>query len=392
MVGGGTVSAAPAGVKQPARYTHRVETHDARAAAPRPNLYGLSRAELASRLTAAGSPAYHGEQIFRWLYARRRLTAGSWTDLPVRLRRQLEAETRVEAPEIVSRTESRDGTVKYAVRLPDGGVVETVYMIQRERRTLCVSSQVGCALACEFCLTARMGLKRHLDPGEIVGQIALIQEDRAIGALPFNVVFMGMGEPLHNYDGVLAAYRILTDPAGFGLSRRRIVVSTSGLAPAIERLSAEPEPPRLAVSLNATTDAVRDRLMPVNRRYPIARLLEACRRYVERSGERFTIEYVLLAGINDTDADLARLAKLLRKTPAKLNLIPFNPVPGWLAYRPPERERILAIRDRILAADLPVSIRWSRGADARAACGQLALLPADPSAPQVLRHFRTRPS
>ena len=179
------------------------------------------------------------------------------------------------------------------------------------------------------------------------------------------------GEPLHNYDGVLAAFRLLTDADGAGLARRRVTVSTSGLAPAIERLAGEPKPPRLAVSLNATTDAVRDRLMPVNRRYPLARLLEACRKFAAATGERHTFEYVLLSGINDTDADVVRLGKLLRSHPAKLNLIPFNAVPGWLPYTAPERSRVVAIRDRLLAAGLPVSIRWSRGADARAACGQI---------------------
>jgi 23S rRNA (adenine2503-C2)-methyltransferase len=167
----------------------------------------------------------------------------------------------------------------------------------------------------------------------------------------------------------------LTDPDGFALSRRRITVSTSGLAPAIDRLAGEAQRPRLAVSLNATTDAVRDRIMPVNRKYPIATLLEACRRFAAATGERFTFEYVLLAGINDTDADVSRLRGILRATPAKLNLIPFNAVPGWLPYVSPKRERIVAIRDRLLGWDLPVSIRWSRGVEARAACGQLALLP-----------------
>jgi len=242
-----------------------------------------------------------------------------------------------------------------------------------------VSSQVGCALDCDFCLTARMGFVRHLTAGEIAGQIALIRDDRALHGKPFNVVFMGMGEPLHNYDAVLAAFRILIDPEGFALAKRRVTISTSGLAPAIERLAREPERPRLAVSLNASNDAVRDRLMPVNRRYPIARLLEACDTFANATGERFTFEYVLLAGVNDTGADVLRLLTLLRRHPAKLNLIPFNEVPGWLDYRAPAKTRILEIRDRLLQAGLPVSIRWSRGAEARAACGQLALLPERPS-------------
>jgi 23S rRNA (adenine2503-C2)-methyltransferase len=340
----------------------------------RPNLYGMSRSELAGWLEQLGAPRYHGDQVFRWLYARRRFDPQTFTDLPKTMRAQLSERVRIEPPKIAGRVKAADGTVKYAVSLPGGGTVESVYMVLRDRVTLCLSSQVGCALMCDFCLTARMGLVRHLTPGEIVGQVALIQDDQALGDRPFNVVFMGMGEPLHNYDGVIAAFRLLTDLEGFALSRRRITLSTSGIAPAIERLASEPSRPRLAVSLNATTDDLRDRLMPVNRKYPIARLLAACRQFARVTGEKFTFEYVLLAGVNDTDADVLRLAKLLRANPAKLNLIPFNAVPGWLDYAAPERTRIVEIRDRLLALGLPVSIRWSRGTEARAACGQLAVL------------------
>jgi 23S rRNA (adenine2503-C2)-methyltransferase len=337
----------------------------------------MSRPELTAVFTAEGAAAYHAEHVFRWLYARREYHPERWTDLPKVLRSRLIERTSIAVPSIATRATAHDGTVKYAIDLPGGGTVESVYMVQRDRVTLCLSSQVGCALDCDFCLTARMGLVRNLTAGEIVGQVAAIIDDQALRE-PFNVVFMGMGEPLHNYDAVLAAFRILIDPAGFGLGKKRITVSTSGLAPAIERLAGEPERPRLAVSLNATTDAARDRLMPVNRRYPIARLLEACRAFAKATGEKFTFEYVLLSGVNDTDADVVRLAKILRANPAKLNLIPFNEVPEWLAYRAPERARIVAVRDRLLAQGLPVSIRWSRGAEARAACGQLAVLPDRP--------------
>ena len=344
----------------------------------RPNLFGLDRAGLTAFFVSRGNPKFHGAQAYRWMYARRVLDPALWTDLPKSLREAVAAEARVERGTIAGRAEASDGTVKYRIDLPGGGTVESVSMVQRERVTLCISSQVGCALACDFCLTGKMGLTRHLTPGEIVGQVTLLQDDRGLGATPFNLVFMGMGEPLHNYDGVLGAFRILTDPDGLGLSRRRVTVSTSGLVPEIERLSREPSRPRLAVSLNATTDAVRDRIMPVNRRWPIAKLLAACRAYAKTTGEPFTLEYVLLEGVNDSDADVSRLEKILRANPAKLNLIPFNAVPGWLDYRPPSRERIVAVRDRLLAKDLRVSIRWSRGADARAACGQLALLGEHP--------------
>jgi len=341
---------------------------------PSSNLFGATRDELGEALTRLGAKPFHGEQAFRWLYARGVVDPAAWTDLPKALRARIAAEVRIELPRIDARVEAADGTIKYRMALPSGGTVESVFMEQRGRVTLCLSSQVGCALDCDFCLTAKMGFVRHLDAGEIAGQVALVREDRGLEA-PFNVVFMGMGEPLHNYDRVMAAFRLLTDPDGFALSRRRITVSTSGLAPAIDRLAGEAQRPRLAVSLNATTDAVRDRIMPVNRKFPIATLLEACRRFAAATGERFTFEYVLLAGINDTDADVSRLRGILRATPAKLNLIPFNAVPGWLPYVSPKRERIVAIRDRLLGWDLPVSIRWSRGVEARAACGQLALLP-----------------
>ena len=338
------------------------------------NLFGLDREGLVAALSPYGARPFHARQVYRWLYARRAYAPAGWTDLPRSVREAVGQDTQVDPGRIVRRTAAKDGTVKVLVGLADGHAVEAVSMVLRGRVTFCLSSQVGCALACDFCLTGRMGLTRHLTPGEIAGQVALLQDDRPLPDPSFNVVFMGMGEPLHNYEGVLGAFRLLTDREGFALSKRRVTVSTAGLAPAIERLAEEPDRPRLAVSLNATTDALRDRLMPINKRYPIERLLTACRRFLEASGERFTFEYVLLSGVNDGDDDVRRLSALLRRVPAKVNLIPFNPVPGKLPYLPPSRERVLAIRDRLLAAHLPASIRWSRGAEARAACGQLAVL------------------
>jgi 23S rRNA (adenine2503-C2)-methyltransferase len=339
------------------------------------NLFGMERAELTRLLEPYHAPAFHAGQIYRWLYARRRYDPSTWTDLPTALRERLATEARVDPGRLAGRASASDGTVKHRVALAGGGEVETVVMVQSGRVTLCVSSQVGCALRCDFCLTGKMGLTRDLDPGEIVGQIALAHDAHALDAAAFNVVFMGMGEPLHNYAGVTAALRILTDPRGYGLSRQRITVSTSGLVPAIEQLAAEPVRPRLAVSLNATTNEVRDRIMPINRKYPIERLLDACRTYASATNERTTLEYVLLEGVNDSDADVRRLAELVRGMPVKVNLIPFNPVPGWLTYRAPSRTKVLRLRDRLLEAGVATSIRWSRGADARAACGQLALLP-----------------
>jgi 23S rRNA (adenine2503-C2)-methyltransferase len=343
-----------------------------------PNLYGLDRAGLERWVERYGVPRFHAGQVYRWLYARGQLAPQDWTDLPKPLRTRLSREARVDAGRIEDRVEAADRTVKYRICLSDGLSIESVHMQQSGRVTLCISSQIGCALDCDFCLTGKMGLKRHLSAGEILGQVELMRRDRDLAGEPFNIVFMGMGEPLHNYDAVMAAFGVLSDPDGFGLSRKRITVSTSGLAPAIERLAGEPSRPRLAVSLNAATDEVRERIMPINRKYPIARLLEACRYYAYTTGERLTIEYVLLAGINDRMLDIDRLGRIVRDLPAKLNLIPFNAVEGRLDYRPPTRERVLRLRDRLLTAKVAASVRWSRGADARAACGQLALLDDSP--------------
>ncbi len=352
------------------------------ALAQRTNLYGLDREGLASRLARYNVPDFHAGQVYRWLYQRDAWSPDQWTDLPQSLRARLLAETRTDPGKLGMRTGAADETVKYRTELADGGTVETVFMRQSGRVTLCLSSQVGCALDCDFCLTGKMGFKRHLSAGEIVGQVALIRSDQALTG-SFNIVFMGMGEPLHNYDATIAAVRLLCDPEGFGFSRRRITVSTVGLAPAIEKLAEEPVRPRLAVSLNATTDEVRARIMPITKKHGIERLLAACTRFQERTGEAFTLEYVLLEGVNDTDDDARRLREIGLRMRAKINLIPFNPVPGWLAYRPPSRRRIEAIRNRLLDAGVRVSIRWSRGTQARAACGQLALLPDTPDAAQT---------
>ena len=341
---------------------------------PTPGLYGLERAELVEALAPLGARAFNTSQVYRWLYARRKLSPADWTDLPRSLRESVARAFPAAPATLGAKSAAGDGTVKHRVDYPGGASVETVYMPDRGRVTLCLSSQVGCALDCSFCLTAKMGLVRQLSSGEILAQTALMIDEHGPMEHPWNLVFMGMGEPLHNYDAVVAAVRILTDPEGFGLSRKRITISTAGLAPAIEKLAREKVRPRLAVSLNAVTDAVRDQLMPINRRYPLALLIEALKTWARETGERFTLEYVLLAGVNDSDADLKALSKLVRSLPAKLNLIPFNPVPGWLPYEPPPRQRVLAIRDRLLSNDVPVSVRFSHGTDARAACGQLALL------------------
>src|SRR5262245_45413247 len=277
---------------------------------PSRDLFGRTREEIGAVLERFGAASYHRDQVFRWLYGRGVTDPALWTDLPKPLRERIAAEETATLPRVVARAEASDGTIKYGMALPGGGTIETVFMTQRGRVTLCLSSQVGCALDCDFCLTAKMGFVRHLDPGEIAGQAALVQEDRALAEQRFNVVFMGMGEPLHNYEGVIAATRLLADREGFGLSRSRTTLSTAGLAPGIERLARERVRPRLAVSLNATTDELRSRIMPVNRRYPLPRLFEALRSYCSATRERFTFEYVLLDGVNDSDAEMGSLGKI----------------------------------------------------------------------------------
>jgi 23S rRNA (adenine2503-C2)-methyltransferase len=342
-----------------------------------PNIYGLNREELVEVLQDFKGPDFHATQIFAWLYARRCYDPQSWSDLPKALRAELASRVTVRLGRISNHVTSNDNTVKYRIKLSGGGAVEAVYMPRTDRPTLCISSQAGCALACEFCLTGKMGLTRNLTPGEIVGQVALILQAQRIMDERFRIVFMGMGEPLHNYDSVLAACRLLTSEKGFGMSRKSITISTAGMAPAIEKLALDPLRPRLAVSLNATTDRVRDRLMPINRKYPIRRLLKACRSFTETGRERFTFEYVLLNKVNDSDQDVERLAKIVRGIRSKVNLIPFNPVPGKLNFEPPPPARVQAIRDKLLQLGAPVSIRWSAGADARAGCGQLAIEPEE---------------
>ncbi len=340
----------------------------------KPNLYGMEREELRSVLEPLEVPRFHADQIYRWMYHRRVLDPGGWTDLPKNLRERLAERYRIEPGTISGTAGDDDGTIKYRIDLPEGGQIEAVSMIQDDRTTLCLSSQVGCALGCTFCLTAKMGLKRNLTAGEILGQVHLLVEDRDLGDAPCNIVYMGMGEPLHNYDGVTASTRLLTDPSGPGWSRKRLTLSTAGMVPAIIRLAGEPIRPRLAVSLNATTDEVRNRLMPVNRKYPLAVLLDACRQFSLQSRDPVTFEYVLLAGVNDSDGDIRRLARIVRDHHAKLNLIPFNAVPDWLEFESPDDHRVRKIRDTLLDMGIPVSVRWSRGRDARAACGQLAML------------------
>jgi len=348
------------------------------------NLVGLTREQLRAALVGAGTPEAQAKmregQIWQWLYHWGLRDFAGMTNLSKDYRALLAEHFTIALPEIVSRQVSVDGTRKYLLRINGGHEVETVYIPEEGRGTLCISSQVGCTLTCSFCHTGTQKLVRNLTPAEIVGQVMIARDD--LGEWPekgapknetrliSNVVLMGMGEPLYNFDNVRDAMKVVMDNEGLTLSRRRITLSTSGIVPEIAR-TAEEIGCLLAVSFHATTDAVRDTLVPVNRKWNIATLLEALREYPRLSNsERITFEYVMLKGVNDSDEDARRLVKLIRGIPAKINLIPFNEWPG-APYERSDWERIEAFADIIFKAGYASPIRTPRGEDIMAACGQL---------------------
>jgi 23S rRNA (adenine2503-C2)-methyltransferase len=324
---------------------------------------------------ALGQPRYRGEQIWRWVHGRGARGFDEMTDLPARLRGELAARARVGTLDLADVQTSRDGTRKLRLTTHDGRSIESVIIPDGDKTTQCISSQVGCALACQFCATGKLGLIRHLDAGEIVDQVyrarALLAEVEP-GRRITNLVYMGMGEPLHNYEQVVRSLGILTHDKGAGLSQRRITVSTVGLVPRIAQLGREAVRPNLAVSLNASSDAIRSRLMPVNRRYPIEALLAAIRAYPLEQRRRVTFEYVLLAGVTDSLDDAARLARLLRGIRCKVNLIPWNPHPE-APFSRPSPAAVEAFQNECKRLGLPTYLRTPRGDDIDAACGQLAL-------------------
>lgn len=341
-----------------------------------------------------GLQSFRARQLVQWLYKRRVRSFDGMTDISKTVREHLAATFRIFRPELVKRLDSVDGSRKYLFKMSDGSMVESVLIRQPKRYTLCISSQVGCAIGCKFCRTGLMGLTRHLRTCEIIGQVLAVQDDIAErtgiqpeDALPAgsaespneqfeNIVFMGMGEPLHNFDNVVKTVRLLNDELGLNFSSRKITVSTSGLVPAIEQLGTLDVPANLAISLNATTDETRTQLIPINKRWPLDALLGALRNYPLRSRKRITIEYVMLRGINDSDADLARLPRLLEGIPSKINLIPYNANTGLaldgVALEPPANETIHRWQKALLAKGHNATIRWSKGQDIQAACGQLA--------------------
>jgi 23S rRNA (adenine2503-C2)-methyltransferase len=342
-------------------------------------LLGKSAEELRELVVSLGERPYRGAQLYHSLYAERKFDFDAMTSLPAAFRERLASNEggRITPPRVEQRFVSADGSIRYLCSIGKESAkpaqIEAVFMPREGRQTICISTQAGCAVDCHFCLTAQLGLIRNLTAGEIVGQVLVaLEENRDQLAPQTNVVLMGQGEPLLNYDATMAAVRILLDPKGVGLAPRHVTLSTSGIVPGIQRLAQEKIRPSLAISLNASSDEQRDALMPINRKYPLDALLGACREFPLRPREYFTFEYVLLGGVNDSPDDARRVVRLLAHIRAKVNLIPWNP--GNLPFRSPTPESIEEFQRVLMDKGVPAFIRYSRGQDVFAACGQLALM------------------
>jgi 23S rRNA (adenine2503-C2)-methyltransferase len=334
------------------------------------DLAELELGEIERALEAMERPAFHARQLYRWIHRRAVTDFGAMTDLGLPLRSALAAEFTIVTPEVVRKDVSADGTTKFLLKLGDGKLIESVFIPDTPSMTFCVSTQVGCAMKCAFCLTGKMGLDRNLTAGEIAGQVRVLARELGMLEKPFNIVLMGMGEPLHNYEATMKALRMLHEPYGLSISPRRVTLSTVGVLPALQRLANEPLMPNLAISLHATTEEVRDRLVPVNRKYGLEDLLDACRQFPLKKRNRITFEYVMLAGVNDSPADARRLVKLMHGIRSKINLLPLNEAAG-IEFRRPDDETVNTFAKILADAGLTVSVRKSRGRDIRAACGQL---------------------
>ncbi len=344
-------------------------------------LLGKSKEELREFCVALGEPAFRGAQIYHALYSERKFDVAQITNLPAALRERLAKEARVTLPKVKQRFSSADGSLRYLFVLAPGeqklarpASVEAVFMPSEGRQTICVSTQAGCAVDCHFCLTAQLGLIRNLTAGEILAQVLVPLKEHKTELTPqTNIVLMGQGEPLLNFEAVMAAVRITLDPDGLGISPKHVTLSTSGIVPGIERLAQEKIRPKLAISLNASNDEQRDALMPINKRYSLSVLMEACKNYPLRTWEHMTFEYVMLGGLNDAAEDARRVVRLLAPLKSvKVNLIPWNP--GELPYRESSPERIEEFRQILVDRGVPAFVRYSRGRDVMAACGQLALM------------------
>jgi 23S rRNA (adenine2503-C2)-methyltransferase len=330
----------------------------------------LELTELEAALESRGHERYHARQLYRWIYRRGVTDFDRMTDLSRTLREQLPTEFTLATPKVISDERSVDGTRKFLLEFADTRRVEAVFIPDTPSMTFCISTQVGCAMACGFCLTGKMGLVRNLTAGEIAGQVRVLATATNLLDHPFNIVLMGMGEPLHNYDATMKALRMLHAEQGLAVSPRRVTLSTVGIVPGLQRLAHEPLMPNLAISLHATTEDQRTKLVPPNRKYPLADILDTCRRFPLKKRNRITFEYVLLDGVNDTPEDARRLVRLLSGIKSKVNLIPLNPAPG-IPYDRPSDARVDRFAQILADRHITVSVRKSRGRDIRAACGQL---------------------
>lgn len=340
----------------------------------KPNLLDYDRCSLEVFFTEMGDKSFRAQQVLKWIYHHGETDFSAMTNLSKLLRQQLEQNTCINLPKIITEQKSSDGTRKWLIQIDEFNSVETVFIPEEDRGTLCISSQVGCPLDCKFCSTAQQGFNRNLTTSEIIGQVWIANQ--ALGyfetnkRVVTNIVFMGMGEPLLNYDNVLKAINLLTDDLGFGLARRRVTVSTSGIIPEIDRLK-EDSNVSLAISLHASNNELRNNIVPINRSYPLKDLLAACKRFTQsRDDEPITIEYVMLKGVNDSRQDAVELVKCLKGIPAKVNLIPFNTFPGT-HYECSDMNTINSFRDVLIHSGIITITRKTRGDDIDAACGQL---------------------
>jgi 23S rRNA (adenine2503-C2)-methyltransferase len=340
--------------------------------AMRPNLFGLERVALEGAVAALAEPAYRARQVYAWLYRRRTRSFAEMTDLAAPLRRLLAERYELRWPALAESRMSYDGTRKYLFRLDDGATIESVFIPEERRRTICISTQAGCPLRCAFCLTGIAGYRRNLQPWEILGQVAAVMQDVSRRDGPWNVVVMGMGEPLLNYEATVSALRVLMDPDGFAVAAKRLTLSTVGILPALERLMREPVRPNLAISLHASNPALRRALMPIEEKHALGDVVEAALRYPIPRGGRVTFEYVLLRGVNDTPGHARELVRLIAGRKVKVNLIPLNPAPE-IPFAPPSDDAVDAFCRTLADAHVTVSVRRARGRDISAACGQLHL-------------------
>jgi 23S rRNA (adenine2503-C2)-methyltransferase len=335
------------------------------------NLVGATLEEIEKAVTGMGEPRYRASQIFAGICRRRLHSWDQFTDLSRLLRERLKARYAIEYPRIQEVFVSQDGTRRYLLKLIPGEEIESVFIPEEKRDTVCISTQAGCSIGCPYCATGKLPMKRNLTPGEIIGQILLLQADRNTGTKRLNVVIMGMGEPLNNYENVMTAIRLMTHESGMSISPRRITLSTAGVVPGIERLASEKAVPNLAVSLNATTDSVRDRLIPINKRWNIHSLLNACRSFPLKHRRHITIEYILIKDVNDSKDDAQRLVRLLHGFKKKINLIPLN-ADSSIPFQPPDKERVLQFQKILADHHITAKVRRPRGEDISAACGMLA--------------------